>query len=108
MTDRVIIDSPFGMLAFSPKAIAEASAKANEMGVALVSPAQATETPSEPERWYSVEEVASMTGLKTSWLYSEVRNNRLPFRHFGKQVRIPASYLHVPDTESDAHQPGGQ
>jgi excisionase family DNA binding protein len=68
----------------------------------------AKEMAAEPTQWLSVDEVATRSGLKKSWLYQEIRANRLPHRHFGRQVRIPGSYLVEPVTKSGANGQGGQ
>ena len=96
MADQLILESPFGTLAFTPDQVREAVARANDMVLALGLARQDTSTPSKEEQetqWLSIDEVAQRTGLKKSWLYEEVRNNRIPRRHFGRQVRIPSSYL---------------
>ena len=111
MTDHVFITSPFGTLAFTPGEISAASARANELAVAMGLTPPATSTPPPAEgtaTWLSVDEVADRTNLKKSWIYQEIRANRIPNRHFGKQVRIPASYLAAPDIKSGSKQPGGQ
>ena len=111
MTDQVLIDSPFGPLALSPEEIREASARANEMVRALDITPRPTSTPPPAEAiatWLSVEELVNRTSLKKSWIYQEIRADRIPHRHFGRQVRIPASYLAEPVPRSGAHQPGGQ
>ena len=111
MTDQVVINSPFGPLAFRPDEIREASAKATEMAVALGLAAQPTSTPApvgDSATWLSIEEVAQRTGLKKSWLYEQIRNDAIPFRQFGRQVRVPASYLAEPVRESGAKLNGGQ
>ena len=109
MTDQVILDSPFGPLAFTPNQVREASARANEMLLAVGSapdPALTPSTPGEQTQWLSVDEVAQLSGLKKSWIYEQVRSDNIPHRHFGKQVRIPASYLTEPDTKSGAEYNG--
>ncbi len=111
MTDTVLISSPLGPLAFTPSEISEASARAKEMVLALGLAPQATSTPSKEGQetsWLSVDEVAQRSGLKKSWIYEQVRSDNIPHRHFGKQVRIPASYRAEPVPKSGAHQPGGQ
>ena len=111
MPDRVFISSPFGPLAFSPEEIRKAVIRANELLLAVgldPGPTPAPSTDGVTATWLSIEEVAQRTGLKKSWLYEQVRNNTIPFRQFGRQVRVPASYLAEPDTESGAKLNGGQ
>ena len=111
MADRVLLDSPLGLLAFTPNELKEASARANELAVAMglaAEPTPAPSTPGEQTQWFSVDEVAQLSGLKKSWIYEQVRSDNIPHRHFGKQVRIPASYLAEPDTKSGANGRGGQ
>ena len=112
MADRVLIPLPDGRwLALSPTELCEASARANDMTVALGLAPQPTLAPSKEGQetsWLSVDEIAQRSGLKKSWLYQEIRNDRLPYKRFGRQVRIPSSYLTEPDKESGANRPGGQ
>ena len=111
MTDQVVIDSPFGPLALTPVELVNAVARANEMLRAVGLAAGPTETPHPIDAsatWLSIDEVAQRTGLKKSWLYEQIRNNTIPFRHFGRQVRVPASYLSEPDTKAGAKLNGGQ
>ena len=111
MSDRVLLSSPVGLLVLTSDQLREAVARGREMAVALNITPRLTSTPATAEQqvsWFTVEEVANRTNLKKSWLYQEIRANRIPHRHFGKQVRIPGSYLTEPDPKSDARQPGGQ
>ena len=111
MADQVILESPFGMLALTPDQVREASARANEVLLAVGSapdPALTPSIPGEQAQWLSVDEVAQLSGLKKSWIYEQVRSDNIPHRHFGKQVRIPTSYLAEPDPKSGANGQGGQ
>ena len=111
MADHVIIASPFGTLALTPAQVAQASATARDLVEALDIAPQGVSAPPigpEPTHWLSVDEVAQATGLKPSWLYQEIRANRLPSRQFGRQVRIPSTYLQAPDTKTGSKQSGGQ
>ncbi len=112
MADRVLIPLPDGRwLAFTPNELGEASARGCEMAVALGLTPQPISTPpslGEQTSWLSVDEVAQRSGLKKSWIYQEIRANNIPHRRFGKQVRIPASYLAEPATRSGANGQGGQ
>ena len=108
MTDQVLIDSPFGPLAFSPEDLSAASARANEMVRALEITPQPTSTPppaTDTASWLTVDELVQRTSLKKSWIYQEIRANRIPHRRFGRQVRIPASYLSEPVPKSGANRP---
>lgn len=112
MADRVLIPLPDGRwLAFTPDELVEATARGCEMALALGLASDPTPTPSKDGQetsWLSVDEVAMRSGLRKSWIYEQVRSDNIPHRHFGKQVRIPQSYLAEPDTRSGAKQPGGQ
>ena len=111
MTDQLILESSFGPLAFTPDQVREASVRANEMVRALEITPQPTSTPPPAEEiatWLSVDELVQRTSLKKSWIYQEIRANRIPHRRFGRQVRIPASYLAEPDPKSGAERTGGQ
>lgn len=111
MPDQVVFVSPFGPLAFTPDELAEAVNRANEVVLAVRLASGSTPTPSKDGQetsWLSVDEVAQRSGLKKSWIYEQVRSDNIPHRHFGKQVRIPASYLAEPDTRSGANGQGGQ
>ena len=111
MTDTVVIDSPFGPLAFTPSEISEASARAKELLQVVGLAADPSPTPpagDDSATWLSVDEVAQRSGIKKSWIYEQVRSDNIPHRHFGKQVRIPSSYLAEPDPKSGANGQGGQ
>ncbi len=111
MADQLILESPFGPLAFTPDQVREASARANEMVLAVGLSSDPTATPppaTDTATWLSVDELVQRTSLKKSWIYQEIRANRIPHRRFGRQVRIPASYLREPVPKSGGHQPGGQ
>ena len=111
MADQVLIDSPFGKLVLTVDQVREAVARANELLLALDLASGPTSTPqkqAESAQWLSVDELVNRTSLKKSWIYQEIRANHIPHRHFGRQVRIPASYLAEPVPKSGAKRPGGQ
>ena len=117
MPDRVLIPLPDGRwLALSAKTFREGVLDGRSTVLADI-PGRDTDTGetrltaqemAEGTRWLSVDEVAQRSGLKNSWIYEQVRSDNIPHRHFGKQVRIPASYLAEPDTKSGANGRGGQ
>ncbi len=112
MSDRVLLPLPDGRwLALTPGEISEASARAKELLRAVGLASDPIPTPSkdgQQTRWLSVDELVQLTSLKKSWIYQEIRANNIPHRRFGRQVRIPSSYLAEPDKESGANRPGGQ
>ena len=109
MTSRILFSSPLGMVAFTRDELAEAVNRANEVVQAVRSASGPTPTPSKDGQetsWLSVDEVAQRSGLKKSWIYEQVRSDNIPHRHFGKQVRIPQSYLAEPVPKSGASGQG--
>lgn len=114
MNNHIILDSCFGPLALTLDQVREARERASEMAVAVGSDSDGTKArpgaknTASGESWLSVKEVAARTGLKPSWLYAEIRKNRLPSRQFGRLVRIPESYLDTPDRRSGSQTTGGQ
>lgn len=49
------------------------------------------EEPTEPEKFYTVEETAAMTGYARSTLWEKLQAGKLRGRHFGARWFVPAS-----------------
>ena len=99
MSDRVLIDSPFGPLALSPDAIREAVARANEMVRAAGLGPDPSPTPSTAGKWLTVSQTSALMNLPRSYLYEGLKFGIVPGRKFGRFWRIPESYTHRNEVE---------
>ena len=94
MADQLILDSPFGPLAFTPDQVQEASARANEMLIALGLASGLSPTPSTGEKWLTVSQTSELMNLPLSYLYEALNSGGINGRKFGRFWRIPESYTH--------------
>ena len=102
MTDRLILESPFGPLAFTPDQLREASARANEMLLAVGSGPRSGKGRDQAETWLTPKEMAERTGTTVSYWMDAHRATSVPSRKFGKAVRFPASFLSATESGSVA------
>jgi len=94
MSDRVVIDSFLGPLAFTPDELSEAMNRAKELVEAVGSDVGATPTIAPGERWLTVSQTSDLMSLPRSFLYEGLKSGDVPGRKFGRFWRIPESYTH--------------
>ena len=95
MADRVLIPLPDGRwLAFTPDELAEATARANELLLAVGLAPDPAPTPSTAEKWLTVSRTSDLMNLPRSYLYEGLKSSTVPGRKFGRFWRIPESYTH--------------
>ena len=94
MADQVILESSFGPLAFTPDQVRQASARANEMLLAVGLAPEPSPTPSTGEKWLTVSQTSELMNLPLSYLYEALNSGEINGRKFGRFWRIPESYTH--------------
>jgi hypothetical protein len=79
----VLVSSPFGPLALSQAALADAL----DRGRALM-PSPATASPAAPEKLLTAEEIGEQTSTPASWWSEAARQGRVPCRWIGRYPRF--------------------
>ena len=91
MSDLLVFESPFGIVALTREQLRDALAVAAEV-LPSPAPASANAAPN-TERWLTAEECEAATGVPKSWFAEGARRGTIPCKRAGHYVRFVLSEL---------------
>lgn len=90
MSNLIVFESPFGLLALTPEQVRAALAAAADVR-ASIAPSASTTAPPADEGLLTPEQAAAMTGTKPSWWRDAARKGKVPCTRIGRYPRFRAA-----------------